>query len=119
MAKKRVPKKESRDMQQAQPVTRIRNQQQFIDFYKQNKDKLNLDVIKKELTRENYKEKFQHLLCWEEKEHERILTERYLIIANYLFIVGIETFYQLVWAVGVGNSITSLLRRAWAVRSDL
>lgn len=50
---------------------------QHTDFYKEHKDKLHKAVIEKKLTRSNYKEKFHHLLCWEEREHEQVLTSRY------------------------------------------
>ena len=38
---------------------------------------LDVKVLKQELTRENYTEKFHHLLCWEEREHDNILQKRY------------------------------------------
>ena len=50
---------------------------QHTDFYKEHKDKLEKAIIEKNLTRSNYKEKFHHLLCWEEREHEQVLTRRY------------------------------------------
>ncbi len=34
---------------------------------------LSMDEISYELTRENYKRKFHHLLCWEEQEHCNVL----------------------------------------------
>jgi hypothetical protein len=34
------------------------------------------EVLKQELTRENYVEKFNHLLSCEEQEHHRILNEK-------------------------------------------
>ena len=37
---------------------------------------LNIADIQQEVTRENYKEKFHKLLCWEEKEHIDILGNR-------------------------------------------
>lgn len=43
------------------------------DYYRDNKDKLNESLLEEKLTRENYKEKFHQLLCWEEKEHEEQL----------------------------------------------
>ncbi len=78
----KVPQRASKKLQEASQAARSRRQpqQQSPDFYLKNKDKLRLDVIKKELTCDNYKEKFQHLLCWEEKEHERILTKRYTLL---------------------------------------
>ena len=77
-----MPQRATTKTQGAPQAARFRQQQQqqSPDFYLKNKDKLSLNVIKKELTCDNYKEKFQHLLCWEEKWHERILTERYALI---------------------------------------
>lgn len=43
------------------------------------KSKLNIELLKQPLTRENYIEKFHHLLCWEEQEHDRILKLRYKV----------------------------------------
>ena len=37
---------------------------------------LDIEVLKEELTRKNYKKKFHHLLHWEEKEHQRILIQK-------------------------------------------
>lgn len=51
------------------------------ESFKMYKDKLCLEAIDCELTRENYKEKFHHLLCWEEMEHCRML-ERLLTKIN-------------------------------------
>ena len=39
-------------------------------------ERLNIADIQQEVTRENYKEKFHKLLCWEEKEHIDILGNR-------------------------------------------
>ena len=47
-----------------------------------NSTKLDISILKKPLTRENYREKFHHLLCWEEKEHSKILSERYNLICT-------------------------------------
>lgn len=38
---------------------------------------LNVELLKFPLSRETYTEKFHHLLCWEEQEHDNILKERY------------------------------------------
>lgn len=37
---------------------------------------LDIEVLKEELTRKNYKKKFHHLLHWEEKEHQRIIIQK-------------------------------------------
>ena len=49
-------------------------------FYQEYIDKLELNssLLKDRLTVQNYKEKFHHLLCWEEQEHIRQLSERYI-----------------------------------------
>ena len=58
-----------------------------------NSTKLDIAVLKKPLTRENYREKFHHLLCWEEKEHSKILSERYTIsFTFYCTVTTIETY---------------------------
>ena len=44
------------------------------------KSELDIERLKQPLTRENYVEKFHHLLCWEEKEHDTLLRQRYLSI---------------------------------------
>lgn len=46
-----------------------------------NSTKLDIAVLKKPLAKENYKEKFHHLLCWEEKEHSKILNKRYMSVS--------------------------------------
>ena len=37
---------------------------------------LDMEVIEEELTRENYKNKFHHLLQWEEQEHQKTLIQK-------------------------------------------
>ncbi len=70
-----MPKRVLRELQRAPPATAP--PRQHTDFYKRIKlDEHSQAIIRSELTRENYKEKFQHLLCWEEKEHEKILADR-------------------------------------------
>ena len=46
------------------------------DFLARLEEELSITDIEKPLTRENYKEKFHKLLCWEEKAHIVILEER-------------------------------------------
>ncbi len=50
-------------------------------FYEERKGKLksSRQLLDEPTTAENYKEKFHDLLCWEEQEHEKQLTERYCI----------------------------------------
>ena len=45
-------------------------------FMERVKETLDIADIQQELTRENYKQKFHKLLCWEEKEHIDILGRR-------------------------------------------
>ena len=46
-------------------------------YFMKYKHKLDVELFKQELTRENYTEIFHHLLCWEEREHDNILQKRY------------------------------------------
>lgn len=49
-------------------------------FYEKYRDQLedpDPNIMKGQLTAENYRERFHHLLCWEEQEHYKQLTERY------------------------------------------
>ena len=46
--------------------------------YEKYKHLLNDRILKENLTVDNYKEKFHHLLCHEEEEHARQLAERYV-----------------------------------------
>ena len=48
------------------------------EYFLHYKDKLNESVFEGPLTPLNYKERFHHLLCWEEKEHMCILSNRYV-----------------------------------------
>ena len=51
---------------------------QHSSFYDRFKHQLNprSRVLISSLVADNYKEKFHHLLCWEEQEHDRLLAER-------------------------------------------
>ena len=42
-------------------------------FKERIEEELNIQVIKAPLTRKNYKEKFHHMICWEEKTHIDVL----------------------------------------------
>ena len=55
-------------------TTPVRNSQ----YYNEYKDQLkaNADLLKEPLVATNYKEKFHHLLCWEEQEHDKQLAQR-------------------------------------------
>ncbi len=48
-----------------------------LNFYRRIEGELVLADVQQPLTRENYKEKFHNLLCWEEKTHIEILENRY------------------------------------------
>ena len=37
-------------------------------------------ILEQNLTEENYKKKFHHLLCWEEREHDEQLAVKYVCI---------------------------------------
>jgi len=62
----------------AQPSQQIRNYtlESHSEDFNEYKDCLESDAsIRCELTRDNYQRKFHHLLCWEEREHCRMLEE--------------------------------------------
>lgn len=48
------------------------------EFFEEYKDRLETDrhILKEPLMVGNYKEKFHHLLSWEENEHNKQLSER-------------------------------------------
>ena len=48
------------------------------EYFLHYKDKLSESVFEGPLTPLNYKERFHHLLCWEEKEHMCILSNRFV-----------------------------------------
>ena len=75
VAKLKESKKAARIRIAAVP-TAMKRQTHHTNFYRELEGKLDMKVIQRKLTPENYKEKFHHLLCWEEKEHERLLAER-------------------------------------------
>ena len=49
------------------------------DYKLPPESELNEELLKEPLTRDNYKEKFHTLLCYEEHEHVRVLKERLTI----------------------------------------
>ena len=50
---------------------------QHSSFYDRYEKQMNRKkVLKESLTAENYKTKFHILLCWEEQEHDELLTKR-------------------------------------------
>lgn len=46
-------------------------------FKERIKGVLDPQIIRAPLTRDNYKKKFHHMICWEEKRHIEILDEKY------------------------------------------
>ncbi len=50
----------------------------MVKFHDRLKERLFVEDVQQDLTRENYKEKFNKLLCWEEKAHIDILEKRYV-----------------------------------------
>lgn len=48
-------------------------------FYTNMKQEMDLKspLLTEEVTANNYVEKFRHLLCWEEQEHDKQLAQRY------------------------------------------
>ena len=40
------------------------------------KHALDVEKLKQPLSKDNYVERFHHLLCWEEQEHDKILKQR-------------------------------------------
>lgn len=54
--------------------TPVRNSQFYNDYKDKMKDNVNL--LKEPLVATNYIKKFRHLLCWEEQEHDKQLTQR-------------------------------------------
>ena len=64
------------------------------EFFDEYKDKLEADyhLLKEPLSTGNYKEKFHHLLCWEENEHNKQLAERLSVVS---VIDVCLTFYHL------------------------
>ena len=70
-----------------------------IDFLQRLEEDLTIADIEKPLTRENYKEKFHKLLCWEEKTHIEILEER-LILMNYIGSYSWSKIFLFLFLIG-------------------
>ena len=72
----KVSQKEVRKQQQIipfNPASTFIERNSFIRHLHQPVDE---ELLKADLTRENYRRKFHQLLCCEEEEHEKILRER-------------------------------------------
>ena len=50
----------------------------MLRFHERIQEPLDKQDIKRNLTTDNYKEKFHKLLCWEEKKHIELLEARYV-----------------------------------------
>ena len=75
--KKRIPQESSQCTAPPQVVS-IKLPEVHSESFNKYKNELDIDQLKQPLTRENYVEKFHHLLCWEEKEHDDLLKQRYM-----------------------------------------
>ena len=75
--KKRIPQGSSQCVAPAQVVP-VKLPEVHSESFTKYKNELDIDRLKQPLTRENYVEKFHHLLCWEEKEHDDLLKQRYM-----------------------------------------
>ena len=73
------------------------------DFYRQFEGQLSANVIRNELTAENYKEKFHHLLCWEEKEHERLLANRCVLAVLSKLQLVFQELYRCILQLMIMN----------------
>ena len=65
------------------------------------------EILKANLTRDNYREKFHQLLCQEEDEHEKILKERY---QNASFGCKIHMKYSIMGYTGMVEPTTPVGR---------
>lgn len=73
--KKRIPQEPSQCAAPAQVVS-LKLPEVHSESFTAYKNDLDIDRLKQPLTRESYVEKFHHLLCWEEKEHDNLLKQR-------------------------------------------
>ena len=68
-------------------------------FHERLRDQLEIADVQQELTRANYKEKFNKLLCWEEMEHIHILDDRsvraYIVLTVLLYEMTAFSLYSL------------------------
>ena len=81
-SKKRIPQE---PLQCAAPthVVPVKLPEVHSESFSKYKSELDIDRLKQPLTRESYVEKFHHLLCWEEKEHDDLLKQRYMHVVLY------------------------------------
>ena len=76
-SKKRIPQEPSQCAASTQVVP-VKLPEVHSESFTKYKSELDIDRLKQPLTRESYVEKFHHLLCWEEKEHDDLLKQRYM-----------------------------------------
>lgn len=89
----KVSKKSARALQQnytssLKSSSNCSTPKKFSNFYNEQIDP-HSPLLKESLNSDNYKEKFHQLLCWEEQEHEKELTQRYRLlfhIATNIFL---------------------------------
>ena len=84
----------------------LQHERDYTDFLQRLEEDLTIADIEKPLTRENYKEKFHKLLCWEEKTHIEILEER-LILMNYTGSYSWSKIFVFLFLIGA-TGITKL-----------
>jgi hypothetical protein len=86
-SKKRIPQEPSHRAAPMQVVP-IKLPEVHSESFTKYKNELDIDRLKQPLIRENYVEKFHHLLCWEEKEHDDLLKLRYSMHAIVLCVLS-------------------------------
>ena len=78
-------------------------------FLERLQEVLLITDIEKPLTRENYKEKFHKLLCWEEKTHIEILEERlFLLLIDVYSCTDNQKYVFLIVTGALGNTVLNL-----------
>ena len=99
-SKKRIPQE---PLQCAAPtqVVPFKLPEVHSESFSKYKSELDIDRLKQPLTRESYVEKFHHLLCWEEKEHDDLLKQRYMHAIlyyihyiSYRLILGVQVYMK-------------------------
>ena len=85
-----MSKKERRKLQNKIEVTnKVTNHTcvplKHSEWYTTNEEKWKSEtsILEEDLTPDNYKDKFHHLLCWEEKEHSDLLSKYVEKRSNY------------------------------------
>lgn len=78
MARKNRPATDKRDQRVCISSPDVSTPAKCSSFYEKYSTRLesNTHLFRDPLTAANYKERFHHLLCWEEKEHIKQLAER-------------------------------------------